>query len=132
MRNIRLTLAYDGTDFHGWQRQAGLPTVQECVEAAIQKLVGKAVQVWGSGRTDAGAHASHQVANFKTASPIPCANLLRAVNDLLPPTVRVRVAREVTEGFHARFDGSSKTYRYRVVMSTICQPYLSRFVCSQA
>ena len=71
MRNIRLIIAYDGTDFHGWQRQPDLPTVQECLEAAIQKLVGEPVELWGSGRTDAGAHASHQVANFKTASPIP-------------------------------------------------------------
>jgi len=129
MRNIRLTLAYDGTDFHGWQRQAGLPTVQECVEAAIQKLVGKAVQVWGSGRTDAGVHASYQVANFKTASPIPCENLVKALNDLLPPTVRVKEALEVSDAFHARYDARSKTYRYRILQAPICTPFLWRFVC---
>ena len=129
MPNIRLIIAYDGTDFHGWQRQPDLRTVQECLEAAIRKLVGKPFELWGSGRTDAGAHASHQVANFKTASPIPCANLLRALNDLLPPTVRVRDAREVPEGFHARYDACSKTYRYRILQSPVCPPFLWRFVC---
>src|SRR2546426_1124344 len=129
MRNIRLIIAYDGSDFHGWQRQPGLPTVQECLEAAIQKLVGMPVELWGSGRTDAGAHASRQVANFKTASPIPCANLLKALNDFLPPTVRVRDAREVADGFHARYDARSKTYRYRVLESPVCPPFIWRFVC---
>src|SRR5207249_8693283 len=122
MKNIRLIIAYDGTDFHGWQRQPDLPTVQECLEAAIQKLAGEPVELWGSGRTDAGAHASHQVANFKTASPIPCANLLRALNDLLPPTVRVRDAREVPEVFHERYEALWKTYCSLFVLSWI---YLS-------
>jgi tRNA pseudouridine38-40 synthase len=129
MRNIRLIIAYDGTDFHGWQRQPDLPTVQECLEAAIQKLVGMPVELWGSGRTDAGTHASRQVANFKSASPIPCASLLKALNDLLPPTVRVRDAREVADGFHARYDARSKTYRYRVLQSPVCPPFIWRFVC---
>ena len=129
MKNIRLIIAYDGTDFHGWQRQPDLPTVQECLEAAIQKLVVEPVELWGSGRTDAGAHASRQVANFKTASPIPCANLLKALNDLLPPTVRVRDAREVPDGFHARYDARSKTYRYRVLEAPVCPPFIWRFVC---
>src|SRR2546422_8123345 len=129
MRNIRLIIAYDGTDFHGWQRQPGLPTVQECLEAAIQKLVGMPVELWGSGRPDAGAHASRQVANFKTASPIPCANLLKALNDFLPPTVRVRDAREVADGFHARYDARSKPYRSGVLESPVCPPFIWRFVC---
>src|SRR5437763_17104528 len=87
------------------------------------------VELWGSGRTDAGARATRQVANFKTASPIPCANLLRALNDLLPPTVRVREAREVRDSFHARYDARSKTYRCRVLQSAGCPPFLWRFVC---
>ncbi|PYV20454.1 MAG: tRNA pseudouridine(38-40) synthase TruA, partial [Acidobacteria bacterium] len=69
------------------------------------------------------------MANFKTASPIPCANLLKALNDLLPPTVRVRDAREVPDGFHARYDARWKTYRYRILQSPICPPFISRFVC---
>jgi tRNA pseudouridine38-40 synthase len=131
MRNLRLVIAYDGTDFHGWQRQPNLPTVQELLEMTIQRVVGhaeKPVQVWGSGRTDAGAHASCQVANFKTTSPIPCSNLLKALNDLLPQTVRVRDAREVPESFHARYDVRSKTYRFRILLAPICPPFLARFV----
>ncbi len=95
MRNIRLVLAYDGTDFHGWQRQPAVPTIQGCLEEAIQKLTGASAQVYGSGRTDAGVHALHQVANFQTVSSIPCPNLVKALNDLLPPTVRVKAADEV-------------------------------------
>lgn len=128
MRNLRLVIAYDGTDFHGWQRQPNLLTVQEVVEAALGKLVGEPVRLWGSGRTDAGVHASGQIANFKTASPIPCANLLKALNDLLPPAVRIRDASEVAESFHARYDAVSKTYRYRILQAPVCLPFLARFV----
>ena len=80
MRNIRLSLAYDGTDFHGWQRQPSAPTVQGCLEEAIRSLTGSPVELSGSGRTDAGVHASHQVANFHTECPIPCPNLVKALN----------------------------------------------------
>ena len=129
MRNVRLVLAYDGTDFHGWQRQPDLLTVQKCLETAIARLTGEPVHVWGSGRTDAGVHALNQVANFKIASPIPCENLAKALNNLLPPTVRIKVAREVAENFHARYDARSKTYRYRILQAPVCSPFLWRFVC---
>lgn len=129
MRNICMVIAYDGTDFHGWQRQPNAPTVQACLEEAAERLVGGPVQVWGSGRTDAGVHALSQVANFKTASPIPCQNLVKALNDLLPPTVRIKEAREVSEKFHARYDARAKTYRYRILQAPICSPFLWRFVC---
>jgi tRNA pseudouridine38-40 synthase len=129
MRNIRLLLAYDGTDFHGWQRQPDAPTIQACLEDAIQKLTGAAAPVCGSGRTDAGVHASHQVANFHTASTIPCSNFVKALNDLLPPTVRVKSAHEVAPAFHARYDVLRKTYRYRIVLTPVCSPLLWRFVC---
>ncbi|HLW79955.1 MAG TPA: tRNA pseudouridine(38-40) synthase TruA [Terriglobia bacterium] len=128
LRNLRLVIAYDGTDFHGWQRQPNLLTVQEVVETALWKLVGEQVSLWGSGRTDAGVHASGQVANFKTASPIPGANLLKALNDLLPQTVRIRDACEAEGSFHARYDAVSKTYRYRILQAPICPPFLARFV----
>ena len=128
MRNLCLVLAYDGTDFHGWQRQPRLPTVQECLEAGIEKVTGERVQVWGSGRTDAGVHALNQVANFKTDCPIPCNNLLRALNNVLPATVRVKEVREVSERFHARYDVRSKTYRYRILQAAVCSPFLWRFV----
>jgi len=128
MRNIRLVIAYDGTDFHGWQRQPQAPTVQGCIEAGIEKIVGGQVHVWGSGRTDAGVHALNQVANFKTDCPIPCENLVKALNDALPPTVRIKEAREVPDKFHARYDVRTKTYRYRILQAPICPPFLCRFV----
>ena len=128
MRNIRLTIAYDGTDFHGWQRQPKAPTIQSCLEAALQRVVGSAVKVVASGRTDAGVHAAKQVANFKTSSPIPCPNLVQAVNDLLPPTVRVKQAQEAPGEFHARYAARSKTYRYRILQAPICSPFIARFV----
>jgi tRNA pseudouridine38-40 synthase len=127
MRNIRLILAYDGTDFHGWQRQPDAPTIQACLEEAIEKLTGAAAPVCGSGRTDAGVHASHQVANFHTDSPIPCANFLMALNDLLPPAIRIKGADDVAPAFHARYDVLRKTYRYRIVMTPVCSPLLWRF-----
>jgi len=128
MRNIRLVLAYDGTDFFGWQRQPEAITIQACLEDALQKLTGGPASVCGSGRTDAGVHAFHQVANFHTASAIPCPNLVKALNDLLPPTLRVKAAEDVAPAFHARYDARSKTYRYRIVTTPVCSPLLWRFV----
>lgn len=129
MRNIRLTLAYDGTDFHGWQRQPKLLTVQECLESALLRLTAARTSVWGSGRTDAGVHALSQVANFKTDCPIPCENLVKALNDLLSPSVRVKEAAEASDDFHARYHARSKTYRYRILTAPVCSPFLWRFVC---
>jgi tRNA pseudouridine38-40 synthase len=128
MRNIRLVIAYDGTDFHGWQRQPDAPTVQGCLEAGLEKIVGGQAHIWGSGRTDAGVHALNQVANFKTDCRIPCENLVKALNDVLPPTVRIKEAREVSDTFHARYDARAKTYCYRILQAPICSPFLWRFV----
>jgi tRNA pseudouridine38-40 synthase len=128
MRNLRLLIAYDGTDFHGWQRQANALTVQECLESAIERILGEKAQVYGSGRTDAGVHALNQVANFKTDCRIPCENLVKALNDALPPTVRIKDAHEVSAQFHARYDVRSKTYRYRILQAPVCSPFLWRFV----
>jgi tRNA pseudouridine38-40 synthase len=126
-RNIRLVVAYDGTDFHGWQRQPSLPTVQGLLEETIARLCQEPVILYGSGRTDAGVHALAQVANFTATCRIPCANLVKALNALLPPAVRVRAASDVAPGFHARYDVRSKTYRYRIVRAPICLPFVSRF-----
>jgi tRNA pseudouridine38-40 synthase len=128
MRNLRLLIAYDGTDFHGWQRQPKALTVQECLESAIERILGEKAQVYGSGRTDAGVHALNQVANFKTDCRIPCENLVKALNDALPPTVRIKDAHEVPAQFHARYDVRSKTYRYRILQAPVCSPFLWRFV----
>ncbi len=128
MRNLRLLIAYDGTDFHGWQRQPNALTVQECLESAIERILGEKAQVYGSGRTDAGVHALNQVANFHSGCPIPCENLVKALNDVLPPTVRIKDAWEVSPQFHARYDVRSKTYRYRILQAPVCSPFLWRFV----
>jgi tRNA pseudouridine38-40 synthase len=128
MRNICLFISYDGTDFHGWQRQPNLLTVQECLESAIERVLGEKTQLYGSGRTDAGVHALHQVANFKTDCRIPCENLVSALNDALPPTVRIKDAQEVSTKFHARYDVCSKTYRYRILQAPLNSPFLCRYV----
>src|ERR1700756_5788375 len=100
MRRIRITLAYDGTTFHGWQVQPGLPTIQGVLEEIMGGIEGRPVHVAGSGRTDAGVHALEQVAAFTISNPIPLPNLRRAVNRLLPPAVRVLSTREVHADFH--------------------------------
>ena len=128
MRNIRLTLAYDGTDFHGWQRQPDKATIQGLIETAIKKVTGQLATLWGSGRTDAGVHAANQVANFKTTCPIPCANLVKALNDMLPAAVRVKEACDVPLDFHARYGAVSKTYRYRILLAPVASPFIARFV----
>lgn len=128
MRNIRLTIAYDGTDFHGWQRQPQAPTIQEALETRISKITGAVVTLCGSGRTDAGVHASGQVANFRTECSIPCAGLVKALNDSLPISIRVRQADEVPAAFHARHSATAKIYRYRILQAPICPPFLARYV----
>jgi len=128
MRNICLTLAYDGTDFHGWQRQPQAPSVQEELEERIEKITGAHATLYGSGRTDAGVHAAGQVANFRTECPIPCESLVKALNDILPVAIRVRKAEDVPATFHARYSAKAKTYRYRILQATICPPFLARYV----
>jgi tRNA pseudouridine38-40 synthase len=127
-RNIKLTLAYDGTDFSGWQVQPGLRTVQGTLAEAIIRVTREETLVHGSGRTDAGVHALGQVAGFLTSSPIPAANLTIALNDSLPSTIRVLAAEEVAEDFHPRKSAKAKTYRYRIWRASICSPFVARFV----
>jgi tRNA pseudouridine38-40 synthase len=127
MRNVRLVIAYDGTDFRGWQRQPAQPTIQATLETAIEKILSESVTAWASGRTDAGVHAANQVVNFKTACPIPCANLVKALNNLLPVSVRVKEAAEVAESFHARTQVRAKTYRYRILLAPVASPFIARY-----
>ena len=127
-RNLRLIISYDGTGFHGWQRQPNALTVQECLESAIERILGEKARVYGSGRTDAGVHALNQVANFKTHCPIPCENLVKALNNVLEQTVRIKDASEVQLRFHARLDARSKTYRYRILQARVASPFVNRFV----
>ena len=128
MRRIRITLAYDGGPFHGWQVQPGLATIQGTLEEIVSGMEGKPVHVAGSGRTDAGVHALGQVAAFSIENPIPLANLRRAVNRLLPPAIRVCSAEEVDAAFHPRFDAKAKTYEYRMAREEICSPFDWPFV----
>jgi tRNA pseudouridine38-40 synthase len=128
MRNMRLVLSYDGTDFSGWQVQPDAATIQGTLALAIGRITRENVLPQGSGRTDAGVHALAQVATFVTASPIPEANFVKALNDTLPATIRVLEAKQVTEDFHARKSARRKTYRYRIYRGAICPPFLARYV----
>jgi tRNA pseudouridine38-40 synthase len=112
MRNIKLTISYDGTDFHGWQRQNGLRTVQGVLEDAIHQLTGSRTAATASGRTDAGVHALGQVVHFLNSSRHSTCTFVRALNALLPPDVRVLGAEEMPQAFHATLDAKSKRYRY--------------------
>ncbi len=114
MTNWKLTLAYDGSPYRGWQVQPNLPTVQGLLSDAIHRTVGERVLPQGSGRTDAGVHALAQVASFTLAAPIPAANLHRALNRCLPPSVRVLAVETVPPTFHARHSALRKTYEYRI------------------
>ncbi len=128
MRNLKITLAYDGADFCGWQVQPDRPTVQGLLAATLERVTGERVLPQGSGRTDAGVHALAQVASFPLASPIPAGNLLIALNDLLPPAIRVLRVEEAAPDFHARKSAVAKTYRYLIYRGAICPPFLARYV----
>jgi tRNA pseudouridine38-40 synthase len=128
MRNLKLVLAYDGSEFSGWQVQPDAATVQGTLASAIGRVTGEKVLPQGSGRTDAGVHALAQVATFATDSPIPAENLVKALNDILPPSIRVLEATEAPREFHARKSAHAKTYRYRMHRGAICPPFLSRYV----
>lgn len=128
MRVIKLTLAYDGTDFHGWQVQPGKPTIQGAVNDVLRRITQEHITVHGAGRTDAGVHAEGQVAHFKTASMMGPREFQRALNALLPPAIRVLAAEEVERNFHARHQAVIKTYCYRIYRGAIVPPFLWRYV----
>jgi len=128
MRNLKLILAYDGSEFSGWQVQPDAATIQGMLASAIGRLTGEKVLPQGSGRTDAGVHALAQVATFSTASPIPVENFVKALNHVLPASIRVLQAEEAPAGFHARKSARAKTYRYRIFRGAICPPFLPRYV----
>src|SRR5271165_3776300 len=128
MHRIRIELAYDGTNYHGWQVQPGLPTIQGVLEAILFEIEGATVHVEGSGRTDAGVHALAQVAAFTIRNPIPPDNLRRAVNRLLPKDIRIRRVEEAAPDFHPRFDATAKTYEYRIFRDEIVPPFEYRYI----
>jgi tRNA pseudouridine38-40 synthase len=128
MRNFKVVLAYDGSEFSGWQLQPDAPTIQGALASAIGRVTGEKVLPQGSGRTDAGVHALAQVASFAIESGIPAENLGKALNGNLPASIRVLEVVQVADGFHARKSARAKTYRYRVYRGTICPPFLARYV----
>jgi tRNA pseudouridine38-40 synthase len=127
-RRIRITVAFDGTDFHGWQIQPGLPTIQGTIEEIVAGIESQPVRVEASGRTDAGVHALAQVAAFTIENPIPVDNLRRAMNRLLPASVRILRVEEAHADFHPRFDAVAKTYRYTIFRDEVCPPLEWRYV----
>ncbi len=127
-RNLKITLAYDGSEFHGWQVQPAMQTVQGTLADCLKRLTGEDVLPQGSGRTDTGVHALAQVASVHLETPIPERNLMVALNDLLPQSVRVNSVELKPENFHARHSAKAKTYRYRIYRGDVCPPFLARFV----
>jgi tRNA pseudouridine38-40 synthase len=128
MRNLKLTLAYDGTDFHGWQIQPQLRTIQGDLQQALQKLFNHEVDVAGSGRTDAGVHAHAQVASVQTVRTMDTDAVLSGINALLPIEIRVLSVEEVSAEFHARLSARSKTYEYHIWRPPIVSPFHARYV----
>jgi tRNA pseudouridine38-40 synthase len=128
MRNLKITVAYDGTDFCGWQVQPNQVTIQGLLESVLSEIEGQPVKIHGSGRTDAGVHALGQVASFPLNNRIPVENLRKAMNRWLPDAVRVLRAEEVPEDFHARHSARAKTYEYRIWRGEVCPPQISRYV----
>jgi tRNA pseudouridine38-40 synthase len=128
MRNLKLVLAYDGSEFSGWQVQPDAATIQGTLASAIGRITGEKVLPQGSGRTDAGVHALGQVVTFVIESNVPTSNLLKALNDVLPTSIRILEVEEVEAGFQARKSARAKTYRYRMYRGAICPPFLARYV----
>ncbi len=125
MRTLRMILEYDGTAYHGWQRQANGLTIQQVLEEKIAVIAGETVKVIGSGRTAAGVHALGPVAHFKTIATIPDVHFLKGINSLLPGDIAVKALQEVDPSFHARYDAKSKVYLYQLVNGSV-RPVLLR------
>lgn len=119
MRTLKIVIAYEGTRYHGWQRQINGLSIQQVLEESIGRITGRLEKVIGSGRTDAGVHALAQVAHFRTSSRLSEESLLRGINSVLPEDIAILDLREAPEGFHARFDATSKVYLYRILNRTI-------------
>ncbi|MSR30268.1 MAG: tRNA pseudouridine(38-40) synthase TruA [Gemmataceae bacterium] len=123
MRNIKITLSYEGTNFFGWQTQPGKRTVQETTQEALAKLLGHEINLRASSRTDAGVHALGQVANFRTPNPLPIEKILSGTNAFLPEEIAIRQAEEVSVDFDANRDARRKLYRYSLYQSRIPDPF---------
>ncbi len=125
MRNIRLTIEYDGTDYFGWQYQTNKRTIQGTVEKVLHRILQEKVKLSGAARTDAGVHAFAQEANFKTRNPLPLRPLSAGINSLLPDDIVIKNISETVSNFHARFDARWRVYRYRIILGR--SPLRNRF-----
>ena len=123
MRNIKLTIAYDGTCYNGWQRQNKVKTIQGEIENVMMRVFEKKHNLYGAGRTDAGVHARAQVANFKTDSTIPTEKILKAINSLLPTDIAILKAEEKDSSFHSQYNAKQKFYRYQIFNSQNRDPF---------
>ena len=128
MRNLKLTLQYDGTNYVGWQRQDSGTSIQMLLEDALAPIAGERVTVHGAGRTDAGVHALAQVATAALGAAIDVITLARALHAVLPQDVRVLSVEEADPAFHARFSATGKVYEYRIVNAPIVSPFIQRYV----
>ena len=126
-RNIKLVLEYDGSAYHGWQRQAGHLSIQEVVESRLEVMLGERIGVRASGRTDAGVHARGQVVNFYTRGRLKSDEILRGLNSLLPDDIAVIEAEVTDESFHARFSALSKVYEYHILNRPVPSALLRKF-----
>lgn len=127
MRNVKVVVEYDGTDYFGFQNQPNVPTIQAELERVLSKIVKEPVTVYGSGRTDAGVHASGQVINFRTEGTVPIDRLCIAMNSLLPAAIAALEAREVAPEFHARYSAKSRLYRYDILNREVRSALQGRF-----
>lgn len=127
MRTLKITVAYDGANFRGWQIQPGKKTIQGTIEDVLAEIEGSRVKIEGSGRTDSGVHALGQTASFTLTNPIPKKNLKKALNRLLPPAVRIYDVSEMPPEFHARRSATAKTYEYRIHRAETCRPFAYPF-----
>jgi tRNA pseudouridine38-40 synthase len=127
MRNISLLVSYDGTAYHGWQRQPNAKSVQEVLQSAIETIVNQPVKLYAGARTDSGVHAEGQVVNFRSESSIDLTALERAVNSLMPADIRVTNARPVPDDFHARYSAKSKIYVYSILNTLHNSPFYGRY-----
>lgn len=128
MRHFKLTIAYDGTEYHGWQMQANKPTIQGEIVGVLRRLTQEHVVLHAAGRTDAGVHALGQVASFHTRSGLSSTEFQRALNALLTPDIRIVAAEEVGPDFHARWSAQGKIYRYRLYRGRVVPPMIWRYV----
>jgi tRNA pseudouridine38-40 synthase len=127
MRNISLIVSYDGTSYHGWQCQPDLPTIQQILQERIEKIINHRIKLFAGARTDSGVHAYGQTVNYFTNSMIELKLLVRGLNSLLPPDIRIRSACEAGENFHSRYSAKSKIYVYSLLNSVYSSPFYARY-----